>query len=231
MPLARRSGKGTVVSELITHVMPLIATHGYWLVGIIVGVESMGIPAPGETALVTAAIYAGTTHRLSIVLLIIAAAIGAIIGDNLGYLIGRRFGYEFLVRHGTRIGVDEARLKLGRFLFDRHGGKVVFFGRFIAVLRTLAAALSGAACMDWRRFLAFNALGGFAWATFYGTAAYVFGDRMRQVHGALAAIGISVAIVVVAAVFWWLRHHYAALQQEAERVPITAAPGCSASES
>jgi membrane protein DedA with SNARE-associated domain len=205
------------VSGLITHVMPLIATHGYWLVGVIVGVESMGIPAPGETALVTAAIYAGTTHRLSIVLLIVAAAIGAIVGDNLGYLIGRRFGYEFLLRHGRRIGISEARLKLGRLLFDRHGGKVVFFGRFIAVLRALAAALSGAACMDWRRFLVFNAVGGIAWATLYGTAAYVFGDRIHQVHGLLATLGIAVAVLVIGAVFWWLRNHYAALQQEAER--------------
>lgn len=219
------------MSGLITDVMPLVATHGYWLVGVIVGVESMGIPAPGETALVTAAIYAGSTHRLSIALLIAAATIGAITGDNLGYLIGRRFGYEFLLRHGRRIGVDEARLKLGRLLFDRHGGKVVFFGRFIAVLRALAAVLSGAACMDWRRFLVFNAAGGFAWATFYGTAAYLFGDRIRQVHGVLAAVGVAVAAVLVAAFFWWLRNHYAALQREADRVAITVERGCSASES
>jgi len=196
--------------------MPFIATHGYWLVGVIVGVESMGIPAPGETALVTAAVYAGTTHRLSIVLLIVAATIGAIVGDNIGYLIGRRFGYEFLLRHGKRIGVDEAQLKVGRLLFNRHGGKVVFFGRFVAVLRMLAAAISGAACMDWRRFLVFNALGGFAWAALYGTAAYLFGDRIRQVHGVLAALGIVVAVLLIAAVYWWLRNHYAALQQEAE---------------
>src|SRR5215471_3626235 len=138
----------------------LIAAHGYLIVASIVGIESMGLPAPGETVLVTAAIYAGTTHRLSILMLIAAAALGAIVGDNLGYLIGRRFGYELLLRHGRRIGVDERRLKLGRFLFDRHGGKVVFFGRFMAVLRALAGVLAGAACMEWRRFLAFNAAGG-----------------------------------------------------------------------
>ena len=219
------------MSGLTTHLMPFIATHGYWLVGAIVGIESMGIPAPGETALVTAAIYAGTTHRLSIIPLIVAATIGAVVGDNLGYLIGRRFGYEFLLRHGRRIGVDDTRLKVGRLLFDRHGGKVVFFGRFIAVLRALAAALSGAACMDWRRFLVFNAVGGFAWATLYGSAAYLFGDRIRQVHGVLAGVGIAAAVLVLAALFWWLRHHYAALQQEAERAAITVEPGCSATES
>jgi membrane protein DedA with SNARE-associated domain len=203
-----------VRSDIVT---PLISAQGYWIVAGIVGMESMGIPAPGETVLVTAAIYAGTTHRLSILLLIFAAALGAIIGDNLGYLIGRRFGYELLLRHGRRIGVDERRLKLGRFLFDRHGGKVVFFGRFMAVLRALAGVLAGAACMDWRRFLAFNAAGGITWATVYGTAAYVFGDRIERVRGPFAVTGIIIAALVVGAVIWWLRGHYAALQEQAER--------------
>lgn len=196
---------------------PLFFGHGYWIVAGIVAIESMGIPAPGETALVTAAIYAGTTHRLSILAVIGAASLGAIIGDNLGYLIGRQFGYELLLRHGRRIGVDERRLKLGRFLFDRHGGKVVFFGRFMAVLRALAGVLAGAACMEWRRFLAFNAAGGIGWAALYGTAAYVFGDRIERVRGPFAVFGIIIAALVVGAVWWWLRGHYAALQEQAER--------------
>jgi membrane protein DedA with SNARE-associated domain len=198
-------------------VTSLISAHGYWIVASIVGIESMGLPAPGETVLVTAAIYAGTTHRLSIQLLIVAAALGAIVGDNLGYLIGRRFGYELLLRHGRRIGVDEPRLKLGQFLFDRHGGKVVFFGRFMAVLRALAGVLAGAACMDWRRFLAFNAAGGITWAAVYGTAAYIFGDRIERLRGPFALTGIIIAALVVGAVVWWLRRHYAALQEQAER--------------
>ena len=198
-------------------VPPLVAAHGYLIVASIVGIESMGVPAPGETALVTAAIYAGTTHRLSIFLLIGAAALGAIIGDNLGYLIGRRFGYELLLRHGRRVGIDERRLKLGRFLFEQHGGKVVFFGRFMAVLRALAGVLAGAGCMHWRRFLLFNAAGGMAWAGLYGTAAYVFGDRIERLRGPLAVSGIIIAALVVGAVWWWLRGHYAALQAQAER--------------
>jgi membrane protein DedA with SNARE-associated domain len=202
------------MSPAIPH---LIAAHGYLIVAGIVGIESMGVPAPGETALVTAAIYAGTTHRLSIVVLIAAAALGAIIGDNLGYLIGRRFGYELLLRHGRRIGIDERRLKLGRFLFERHGGKVVFFGRFMAVLRALAGVLAGAACMEWRRFLAFNAAGGIAWAAMYGMAAYVFGDRIERLRAPLAVTGIVIAALLVGAVWWWLRGHYAALQDQAER--------------
>lgn len=202
---------------MAAHVMPLIATHDYWIVAGIVGMESMGVPAPGETALVTAAIYAGTTHRLSLPLLIAAAALGAVIGDNLGYLIGRRYGYELLLRHGRRIGVDERRLKLGHFLFDRHGGKAVFFGRFVAVLRALAGVLAGAAWMEWRRFLVFNAAGGIAWAALYGTAAYVFGDRIERLRGPFALTVVVIAALVLGTVWWWLRGHYAALQEQAER--------------
>ena len=125
----------------------LISAHGYWIVAIVVALESMGLPAPGETALVTAAIFAGTTQRLNIAWIIVAAAIGAIVGDNLGYLIGRRFGYSMLLRYGHLVRVDAKRIKLGQYLFARHGGKVVFFGRFIAVLRAIAAVLAGTNCM------------------------------------------------------------------------------------
>ena len=195
----------------------LIAAHGYWIVAAAIGIESMGIPAPGETALVTAAIFAGTTHRLNIGLVIIAAAAGAIAGDNIGYLVGRRFGYTLLLRYGHLVRLDAPRLKLGQFLFARHGGKVVFFGRFIAGLRALAALLAGINCMGWRRFLFFNASGGIVWAAAYGFAAYVFGERLESVRGAVAMTGIVAAVLACAGGFWWMRRHEAALQAEAER--------------
>ena len=91
----------------------LISAHGYWIVAVVVALESMGIPAPGETTLVTAAIFAGTTQRLNIASIIVAAAIGAIVGDNVGYLIGRRFGYSMLLRHGHLVRIDATRIKLG----------------------------------------------------------------------------------------------------------------------
>src|SRR6185503_4244673 len=195
----------------------LISSHGYWIVAIIVAVESMGIPAPGETALVTAAIFAGTTHRLDIVWVIVAAAIGAIVGDNIGYMVGRRFGYSLLLRYGKLVRIDEKRIKLGQYLFRRHGGKVVFFGRFIALLRAAAALLAGTNCMDWRRFLFFNAAGGVLWAAAYGTAAYVFGERVERLHGAMAFAGVALAAAACAAGFWWLRRHEAALVEASER--------------
>ncbi|MFL5628917.1 MAG: DedA family protein [Ktedonobacteraceae bacterium] len=123
-------------SEL-TH---FLTAYGYWAVLFFVAIESAGIPLPGESMLLVAAIYAGTTHRFSIPLVIAAAASGAILGNNLGYWVGREGGYRLLRRYGRYIRLDERKLKLGQYLFRKHGGKVVFFGRFIAVLRTWAAS-------------------------------------------------------------------------------------------
>lgn len=208
------------------HVAELIATHGYWVVAAIVALESMGIPAPGETALVTAAIYAGTTHRLSIVLVIAAAAAGAIAGDNVGYLAGRRFGYDLLLRYGPMLKLSPPRIKLGQFLFARHGGKVVFFGRFIAVLRALAALLAGINRMPWKRFLFFNATGGVVWAIAFGLGGYVFGEQIERVKGPVAAAGLVLAIVAAIVFAWFVRGHEAALQAEADRaMPGPLPPG------
>ena len=110
---------------------------------VVVALESMGVPVPGETTLVSAAIFAGTTHRLNIWLVIAAAALGAIAGDSVGYAIGRTLGHRFLINHGALLRMDARRIKLGQYLFKRHGGKVVFFGRFVALLRALAALLAG----------------------------------------------------------------------------------------
>jgi membrane protein DedA with SNARE-associated domain len=106
----------------------LISVYGYGAVGVIVGLESMGLPLPGETVLVIAALYAGTHPDLSIWGVVAAAATGAILGDNVGFWLGREFGYRLVLRYGRYVGLSEARIKLGQYLFQRHGGKVVFFG-------------------------------------------------------------------------------------------------------
>jgi membrane protein DedA with SNARE-associated domain len=195
----------------------LISAHGYWIVAVVVALESMGVPAPGETALVTAAIFAGTTQRLSIAWVIAAAAIGAIVGDNLGYMIGHRFGHAMLLRYGYLVRIDAKRIRLGQYLFARHGGKVVFFGRFIAVLRAIAAVLAGTNGMPWRRFLFFNASGGVVWAAAYGMGAYLFAERFQRVHSTVTYFGLALAGAACAAALWWLRRHEAALVAEAEQ--------------
>lgn len=194
----------------------LITVFGYWGIFVIVGLESMGVPMPGETVLVTAAVYAGTTHNLDITFVIAAAAAGAIVGDNLGFWIGRKLGFPILVRFGPRIGLNEPRLKLGQYMFQRHGGKVVFFGRFVAVLRALAAVLAGANRMGWSRFLVFNAAGGVVWASIYGGGGYLLGTAIERVAG---PIGIAFAIIVlVGAVvgFFIIRKAEAGLLAKAE---------------
>jgi membrane protein DedA with SNARE-associated domain len=195
----------------------LLASYGYLAVFLFVGIESIGIPVPGETMLVTASIYAGTTHRLSIQLVIASAAAGAILGDNIGYLIGRTGGYRLVRRYGRYIRLDEKRLKLGQYLFRRHGGKVVFFGRFFSVLRVFAAFLAGVNMMPWGRFLFFNATGGIIWSTAYGLAAYVLGNQIVRLSTPLnIALGVIGAVILVAA-FIFLRRNEARLQIEAER--------------
>jgi membrane protein DedA with SNARE-associated domain len=201
----------------MTSLSALVVKHGYWIVAAAVGIESMGIPVPGETMLITAAVYAGATHQLDIVMVIVSATVGAILGDNLGFVIGRRFGYPLLLRHGQLLGITASRLKLGRWLFLRHGGKVVFFGRFIAVLRALAAVLAGVNGMTWSRFLVFNATGAIVWADGYGTLAYLLGE---QVERFTKPVGIAILVGAVAGGILFVRfihRHEAELEAEAER--------------
>src|SRR2546427_465819 len=178
----------------LTH---LLTMYGYWAVLVFVAIESTGLPFPGETMLLVAAIYAGKTHHLFIPLVIVAAASGAILGDNVGFWIGREGGYRLLRRYGRYIRLDERKLKLGQYLFLKHGGKVVFFGRFIAVLRAWAAFLAGTNRMPWPRFLLFNALGGITWATIYGLGGYFLGDNIHRLTGPVGTIFIVLAALII----------------------------------
>jgi membrane protein DedA with SNARE-associated domain len=186
---------------------PWIAAYGSVAVALLVLLESLGLPLPGETALVSAAIYAGTTHRIDIFILIASAALGAIIGGVLGYWIGRRAGYPTILRHGSRIGLTERRLLAGRWLFANHGGKIVVFGRFFAILRALAALIAGVTMMDWRRFVVFQSIASILWATLYGGAAYVFGKQIEHVAGPIGvAIAVAIGIAVVVTILLFHRH-------------------------
>lgn len=197
--------------------MHLLENYGYLAVLIFVAIESTGIPFPGETMLIIAAVYAGTTHHLSILLVIIAAAVGAILGDNLGFWVGREGGYRLLRRYGRYIRLDERKLKLGQYLFMKHGDKVVFFGRFVAVLRAWAAFLAGTNRMKWGSFLLFNALGGVVWATVFGLGGYYLGDKIHLLTGPIGIVAIVLAVLILIAFFFFLRHNEKRLEDEAER--------------
>ena len=177
----------------------LIAVYGYWAVFALVAGESLGVPLPGETALIIAGTYAGTTHHLSPWLIFAVAAAAAVTGDNIGYLIGVKGGYRLARRYGPKVRLDERKLKTARYLFDTRGTAVVFFGRFVSVLRTYAAFLAGTSRMRWRRFLPANASGGIVWAGIYTVAAYLAGGVLQRASGAVSwGLGGAAVIAVIA---------------------------------
>ena len=193
-----------------------IVSYGYWAVFALVTAESPGIPLPSETALIIAAAYAGHTHRPSPWIIFAVALAGAVIGDNIGFWIGHRGGYRVARRYGPRVRLDERKLKSARYLFDAHGSKVVFFGRFISVLRTYAAFLAGANRMRWRRFLVANATGAIAWAGACTLAAYLAGGTLLPLSGTIDLIIGGAAVLIIAAALLILRRHAGGLARRAE---------------
>jgi membrane protein DedA with SNARE-associated domain len=179
--------------------------------------ESAGLPLPGESLVIAAAIYAATTHHLNIVLLVPIVALGAITGDQVGYIVGRSIGYRLLARWGRKVGLSDERLELGRYLFRRYGAQVVFFGRFVAILRNLAALLAGANRMPWRRFLLWNALGGIGWSSLYGFGAWALGDAAKRISGPAGIVFAAIGTVVLIAVFVVLKRNKARLLEDARR--------------
>lgn len=194
----------------------LVSAHGYWVIALIVGLESMGIPLPGETILVLAAIYAAGDPAFDIWFVIGAAAVGSIMGDNLGYWIGKRYAYALLVRYGRTIGMSVPRIKLGQYLFREHGGKVVFLGRFIALLRILAAFLAGVNRMRWRDFLIANAAGAILWAATFGLGGYYFGKLLFRLHHAVAGIVFVAALAAFFSIGYLIHRYEDRLVKEAE---------------
>ncbi len=194
----------------------LLNSYGYAAVFGFVMVESLGIPLPGETMLITASLYAGSSHHLDVVAIWLVASAAAVVGDNIGFAIGRFGGYALLRRHGAKVHLDEAKMKVGKLVFERQGPKVVFFGRFVSVLRTYAAFLAGANRMEYRRFLAFNAAGGVIWSALYVFGFYYAGSTLSGVRGTFELVlGAGAAVIVVAAL-WWIRGHVRRLEAEAE---------------
>jgi membrane protein DedA with SNARE-associated domain len=195
----------------------LIHAYGLLTVALIVGLECIGFPLPGETALLGAAIYAGTKHDLNIVAVILTAAAAAIVGRAIGYALGRVFGYWLLLRYGSYVRMTEARIKLGQYLFLRHGGKIVFIAQFVPVLRTFAGIFAGANMMPWRDFLFANVMGSIIWSLTYGYAAYALGRQFERLEGPVVIFiaVITVAGFVLGGIF--VNRHEAQLLAEAER--------------
>ena len=201
--------------HIVQHLHEFVAAYGYFAVMILVGLESAGVPLPGETALVSAAVFAGQ-GTLHIGGVIACAALAAIIGDNAGYWVGREFGFPLIYKYGSAIHVDEGRLKVAQYLFMRHGGKIVFFGRFIAILRAFAAFLAGVNRMPWPAFLLFNAMGGIVWASIFGLGGYFLGLAFEHYARPVGVAALIAAVVGAIAASRFIAHHEKRLRAEAE---------------
>lgn len=202
-----------MISSLINH---LLHSYGYIAVLLFVGLESMGIPLPGETMLITAAVYAGSTHHLNIALVALVAAAAAVAGDNAGFWLGQRGGTSLVRRYGRWVGLDAKKLKVGRYLFDRHGGKIVFFGRFIIALRTYAAFFAGLNGMRRSRFLVANSTAAVLWSACWASGAYALGSAATRVGSTLTAIGLGAVAVLAVVMAVAMKRSMRRLEQRAE---------------
>ena len=194
------------VLAAILNVEALVQSSGYPLLFLIVMSESGGLPVPGETGLIAAAVLA-SQGKLSIELVIPIAAAGAIVGDNIGYLIGRKGGRWLLQRPGRFHYQRTQVLLTGEPFFERHGPKAVFFGRFILGLRVWASWLAGATHMRWRSFFLWNALGGICWATAIGLLAYLLGHSAGKAIEAFGIYGLIAVLLAILSTFFLHRRH------------------------
>jgi membrane protein DedA with SNARE-associated domain len=184
----------------LLNVEHLVRSAGYPLLFLIVMSESSGLPVPGETGLITAAVLA-SQGNLKIALVIPLAAAGAIVGDNIGYLIGRKGGRWLLERPGAFQRQRNEVLLIGEPFFERHGPKAVFFGRFLLGLRVWASWLAGATRMHWKSFVVWNALGGITWATAIGLIAYFLGSSASNAIQAFGLYGLAAVLLAIVSGF------------------------------
>lgn len=199
----------------------LVEVFGYPLLFVLVMSESGGLPIPGETALIAAAVLA-SQGRLEIALVVPLAAVAAIVGDNIGYMIGRKGGRWLLERPGAFQRQRREVLLIGEPFFEAHGPKAVFFGRFVLGLRVWASWLAGATRMPWRSFVVWNALGGICWGTAIGLIAYFLGNSAGSAIEAFGVYGLVAVLIAIASAFVLHRRHaqHARRAEQAKHAPI-----------
>ncbi|MFF3191208.1 DedA family protein [Streptomyces misionensis] len=187
----------------LAHLAPLLAHYGYWAVGAVILVEDFGVPAPGETILLAAGVYAGA-GELDVVKVALIAFAAAVVGDNIGYLIGHYGGRAFVHRWGRYVFLTPKRFATAEEFFHRHGGKIVTVARFVEGLRQVNGIIAGTSGMHWRRFLVFNALGAALWVGLWTSLAYLTGSHITEVYDEIKRyeiyVLVALAVLVVALV-------------------------------
>ncbi|HEY3746763.1 MAG TPA: DedA family protein [Gemmatimonadaceae bacterium] len=185
------------------HMTRLLALYTYPVLLGLVLLESLGIPLPGEIALVTAAAYASHGH-VSILAVMALAAAGASVGGVLGYLIGLKGGLPLVAHYGGYVGIRRSHLSKAHEFFERYGSKTILFGRFIALLRTWAAVVAGAAAMSFPKFVTYNTIGSVVWAIVFGAVGYYFGRDLPLLHRYISGASFGVFIVAAIALLLFL---------------------------
>lgn len=191
---------------------PVLDRHGYLAVGGLVLLEDFGVPVPGETVLILAAVYAAI-GRLNVVAVGLLALVAAVVGDNVGFALGHFGGRPLVERFGRYVFLTRARLDKATGFFERHGGKVVVIARFVEGLRQANGWIAGISEMHWLRFLAFNALGAALWVGVWVSVGYLSGNNVTAIYDTVRRyevyVGIALAVLLVAYVgrrLWRRRH-------------------------
>jgi membrane protein DedA with SNARE-associated domain len=196
----------------------LLHTYGYAAIFVIIALENAGFPLPGETILITSAIFAARTREMNVSVIVATAALAAFSGSVGGFILGRYGERHLLRRYAHYVHIDERDLRLGRYLFQRYGGRVVLVARFVAFLREVDSLLAGMNRMGWRRFLAASSAGAAAWSATFGFSAYALGDRIESLSTRAGLLIGAVVLLAAVAGFRFLRHNRARLQREADQV-------------
>jgi membrane protein DedA with SNARE-associated domain len=187
------------------HFAQFIDQYGYIAVALLVAIESMGVPLPGETAVITAAAFAATGD-LSATGVVVAGVIGIVIGGTGGYWLGRWRGQALLTRYGHWLWLNERRVQSAESYFRRHGMKTVFFGRYVVLLRIIGSLLAGMMRMPFARFSVVNFGGGALWVVTFTALGYLFGENLPRLHRHLGEAALVVTVVVIVAVtIYWMR--------------------------
>lgn len=195
----------------------LFARYGYLLVIGAVLLENAGIPAPGHTVMLAAGALAQQGY-LNLTAIIAAGAVAAVIGDNVGFIVGRHGGRALLLKHGPKILISAATLEKADRFYARHGAKAVFLARFVTGLQTVGALLAGSSRMRWQTFFVWNLLGALTWALVYATLGYLFGSSWELLERWVGRAGLAVVALAVIALAAWLLHRHRPLSTLLDRV-------------
>lgn len=207
----------THLPVFIRAIAPYIEHYGYLAIATGITIESFGVPSPGETLLIAGAVFSGL-GKLNLIVVMVVGFLAAVIGDSIGFVIGRVGGRRFVLKVGRFVWITDARLAKAERAYARHGGKIVAIARFIEGLRQLNGVLAGISVMTWPRFLAFNALGAALWVVVWASIGYLAGNNIGVISAQIGRIElVALVALVIAGGVWALRARRKHAHEEAAK--------------